>query len=363
MTSEMQQQSKNILCPKISDCDADGLSQLATEAIFEWNKEKCQLICFGYLRQFIKIGIADIGSILYKYLSSMLFDYHINNDKYSNIKYMSNNTLLCNYYIKNNNNNDKNIIDDHIRYSTIIFAPFISQIILNHNDNNNNHININYQMKVSLDKRKSNVNDCGCKMSSAFQIGLVCVPIAIMDSHDHGCNCNQFEHILWLNKFSSIYQNMNQFPNDTFCLGNILHREKNNGDKIFDELKVHYLISVFGDQCEISWSKFGYIQSNQDIRFDNRNTNKNDNICVCVDQYCLHFTKNDQIIGNNVTRESNSENDNDDMFSNGNLKLDFEKFDYLFALSSLICNCNQGKLKNVQNGLAFKVSFSKQSII
>ena len=106
-TIKMQQQPNNNMSLNSSNSTGDGLStHLPTESIFEWNEEKCLLLCFGYLRQFIKIGISDIGSILYKYLSSMMFDYHINNNKYSSIKYMSDNTFLLDFTTKNTKNND-----------------------------------------------------------------------------------------------------------------------------------------------------------------------------------------------------------------------------------------------------------------
>ena len=90
-------------------------------APFEWTDNKINLISFGMTRKYSKYAVPDISSIIIIYLKNMLINYHINNNNYSKIKYMSNNTFLCNFYF----NNTKHY------YSTIIFTPFISNIFNN----------------------------------------------------------------------------------------------------------------------------------------------------------------------------------------------------------------------------------------
>ena len=90
-------------------------NDLVSIKVFEWKEEKVKLLIFGVVRDNISIGIPDISSIIYYYLLNMLLNYHINNNKHSNIKYMNNNNIICNF---------KTI---GFGWSTIIFSPFYQQ--------------------------------------------------------------------------------------------------------------------------------------------------------------------------------------------------------------------------------------------
>ena len=76
----------------------------------------------------------------------------------------------------------------------------------------------------------------------------------------------------------------------------------------------------------------------------------NNQIEICVEyiidsnEYYLYFIKNDNILGKDKTKTS---------FINGKVKLDFDNNDYLFALSSSRCDCDERK--NVK-GIEFEVS-------
>ena len=91
----------------------------ALNKIFEWKEEKVKLLIFGFVRDYIAIAIPDISSIIYYYLSTMLFGYHINNNKYSTVKYMSNNDII--YHSKRIH-----------RWTTAIFTHYISNIFNNY---------------------------------------------------------------------------------------------------------------------------------------------------------------------------------------------------------------------------------------
>ena len=76
------------------------------------------------------------------------------------------------------------------------------------------------------------------------------------------------------------------------------------------------------------------------------------NIEICIDyiinknEYYLYFindNQTDNIIGSDKIK---------DPFINGKVKLDFNNFDYLFALTSKRCNCEN------RDGFEFRVSFS-----
>ena len=94
--------------------------------VFEWNDDKITLLCRGYTRNNIKMGINDISSIIFKYIKHVFKDYHINNEQYSKLSYMSDNSVICNFKI---NKKVKHC------FSTIIFTPFISKLL--QLDNNN----------------------------------------------------------------------------------------------------------------------------------------------------------------------------------------------------------------------------------
>ena len=89
------------------------------DPIFEWNEETAKLFTVAFVRNNVNRAIPEISSIVYYYLRDILFDYHINNYKYSKIKYLSNNSILCNF--KSNNRRIKLKHWD----STIIFAPYV----------------------------------------------------------------------------------------------------------------------------------------------------------------------------------------------------------------------------------------------
>ena len=77
---------------------------------FEWTEEKVKLLIFGVVRDTIDGAtgsiivhpgaIPDVSSIIIYYLKDTFCNYHINNSKYSNIKYLSNNNIICNLAIK-----------------------------------------------------------------------------------------------------------------------------------------------------------------------------------------------------------------------------------------------------------------------
>ena len=194
-------------------------------------------------------------------------------------------------------------------------------------------------------------------------VNLMCVPRNIINkTNNHNYMYNQFEDKLWLNKFSNIYQNIEKFPEESFCSGNVIHRN-NNGNKIFKQLKVHYLMPQYHTICEILWRKGagGHVRFSEDISFARY---RDDNISVGVhsgnnnNEYCLYFMKNDKIIGaNNLNLFVDSLTKHDATFSNGDVKLDFKNFDYLFALSSIRCDCDNGLKTENGSGFQFKVSF------
>ena len=80
-------------------------SEINENTVFEWNEYRIKLLVWCITRRELKIGIKDLSSIIYYYLKDMLLNYHINNDRCSNIKYLSNNNTnidVCIQHIHNN---------------------------------------------------------------------------------------------------------------------------------------------------------------------------------------------------------------------------------------------------------------------
>ena len=173
-----------------SSCKDERDKSFNTESnydqVFEWDDEKLDTLVYGYTRNNIKFGIPDISSIILIYIKHLFVNYHINNKKYSNIKYMNNNTIICNFRITNNFDDNICIFSyDKHRFSAMIFAPYISKIF------NNNSIQT-YKMKINLVK-------CECNYFSNkynFQCGIIMIPRTNNNSYKFKQLKNNFENEL-----------------------------------------------------------------------------------------------------------------------------------------------------------------------
>ena len=292
--------------------------------VFEWTKPMIKLLIFGFVRDNINFAIPDISLIIYLYLLNMLLNYHINNNKYSNIKYMSNNNIICNFTI-----NGENMEIDH-NWSTIIFTPYLSDVF-NNTDINDLTTKVTQKMKISLKK-----NECNGLASCCFQCGIIGIPLIYKKD---------------LKILKNSYENVKRFTHDHFSL---------SGMENIDPMPFLNCNSYFaGCDCPTSTRTYGYghytyIETYRNYfchRFLDTN-DKSDCIEVCIDyimsnnEYYLYFMRNNQILG---TKKSEKE------FINGKIKLNFNNNDYLFALSSPRCECQLNK--NVK-GFEYEVSMS-----
>ena len=288
--------------------------------LFEWNEQIVSLLVFGYVRENINFAIPDISSVINNYLKNMFFDYHINNKKYCNVKYLSNDKILCNFRIINESIKRKH------NCSTIICTPYISEIFKNYESkiiNNNNNINEKTYLTINVKLVK---NDC--PKIYYFSCGLICIPK---------------KSKINLKELKNIYENIETLKNDD-C------RYFPTNENCLKNCKVH----------AISWNK------------ENRNVNigcdfgrisdccqskpQKPQFYICIDHniisniYAVHFMDYyGNIIGNN---KSNNE------IVNGKLKLDFDTFDYLFAMYSNRCGCSkESKIKKFE----YQISILKAS--
>ena len=272
--------------------------------IFEWQKETVECLIFGYVRDNIDSAIPDISSIIYQYLSEMLFDYHINNKKHSIIKYTKNN-IICNFKIHNNN------IEQSYKYwSTIIFTPYISDMF-----NNINNINFGIckkEMIISYPKRKKELIEAKIFDSEfRFQCGIICIPK---------------DKKIEIKKLKNIYENTT--INDGFGLWS-LEECKINPFNIFNNYHVYCTNSSNYFGINKNWNFLGlttYMPASR-IKNDLKKYIKISIECnINKKEYYLSVIKNGEMLGSDRIRNE---------FIKGKVKLDFVNNDYLFSLSSM----------------------------
>ena len=263
--------------------------------VFEWTDQKEELLRVGYLRQNITQAIPDILAILQKYYQNgYIKNYFMNNIKYSNIKYMSNNKFICNFNTY------------HYPYTSIAFKPFISTILANTGSNDDNNSNIICDMKFKKTKYSCSSKD----HQEEIQYGVICLPLK------YKMNLNDFK-INFERKRGSLTQ---LYPWDasfsfytTYCVEMHIFKKVTRtikacimrNESILCPRIITMAARKYYDPVDIHKVTNNDIFSAVIMSIDNK--------------YCLRFKQNDKLIGE--------------------IKLDFTKFDYLFAISSECCDC------------------------
>ena len=93
--------------------------------IYEWSQKSVRLVCVGFVRQYLRIGVSDIAAILSCYLSSMVFNYYIHHNDSLKVSYrIGSNDVHCNF---GTNGSSVTKWTNHTS-STIVLTPFISQL-------------------------------------------------------------------------------------------------------------------------------------------------------------------------------------------------------------------------------------------
>ena len=300
--------------------------------IFEWNNDKILFLVIGYLRINILMGIYDISTIIFKYIKYCFIDYHINYKNYLNISYMRDNSIICKFKTSNKNRKYCN------SWASLIFSRII---------NNNGQ---NKCIKLKLLKR---IRNCNAGNGIAFSCGLIGIPRSSNTTKltklqkvtkcfknkytvEDG-NCNIFGYNLKINEFKEI-ESLSY--NNVFYNGNIC-------DKATSLSKTNTNINGI-NKC--IYKKLNYNSGVDSIK-------KNDCISICIENNTdynnncninsyLYFMKNNTTIFQQMAQYNTYK-----IFKNGKEKLNFDKFDYLFALSCFRCNSAHC------SGLEFKVSF------
>lgn len=281
------------------------------KTVFEWDAKKVELFVFGYVREQIQSAIPDISSIIHYYVKDMLFDYHINNTKYSNIKYLSNDNIICDFRIMHD------LIPNKFGMSTIIFTPSISSI---------NNKSIIHRMHIKMIQ-----NDCiWCSWNYSCNVGIIVLPD----------NNNDFKTI----------QNVIGKDDD-------LSLKFVNGLDKYDR----YILDYF-KMCHTEWNRVIFIEGERGsnvVKMCRSSCKKKKKIDVTVnleydiqcDNYGLWWTSD----GNYYPGSDTKKVEYKDSFK---IKLNLNNKKVLFGLSSSRCGCNTNFNKN---GFEYEVCFSSET--
>ena len=162
-----------------------------------------------------------------------------------------------------------------------------------------------------------------------------------------------------LTTLKNIYEKDNKIINKGFNIFSV-YKTFDEPFKNIESLSCH-LDQYYGKYANKYWNeiqfgqrsaRFSHIVSKNGYETKNYSFKENDIFEVCVEkmyvkQYYVYFIKNNDIIRN--TYGSNGIF----RFFNGKQKLNFDKFDYLFGLTCVSCNCKNCK------GFEFKVTFKQ----
>ena len=294
--------------------------------IFEWDEKSIQLLSFGYARNNIEqsFQVNGISCIIFKYVQNMLMNYHINNT-YSELKYMNNNSIICTF---------------KSRYeTTIIFTPYIFSLFNNNTNNNNKTKNNNKEtikMKIKLDKPMCHLN-CYSKSNMHrnyfVHCGIICVPKTSIDS-----------------KFN-LKKLKNEFDQKSFFLCNIPSNIKNDCVPFNDcKLKCYFACLSDGDGNNVCC--LGHNTKYISQKYNYCLTQNESSINVCIDRQLINDDDSKRNSNSNINSDSGSDgkkpqyvlyfegNDiNDDIKFGNHVKLDYENYDWLFAISSQLHHC------------------------
>ena len=451
---------------------SDIINKLKSSPTSSWNADAVHLLGFGFVRKHLNhIKFTGIGNIIVAYITSFRISC-INNPKYSHVYYEKddelNTTLICDFSI-----NNTEIKNTHYG-STIIFKPFISQLL--------SKIDSRRSAEISIECKKLVCNHSYYdKTGYNFQCGLICLPKIynrVSDDDNNDIDVKQEDDVAKdneseseslenrLKKMENIFSNISKFENDScwlesinnICedkdiLYHIKEKNKNGNEKIqirkfdfdFSQISTLYLYCAhwinsrhydchFGkdenfEHCtlyrqvvEKEDASRDYVfttgdsitlsitQNNMTEKKSDKNNNGNNNIIGAFDDekekekpkekakekekenattiantaadtrwYNLQFIKNKNfdnfIMGWDKTSVKQTQkgntkvngDDKDDVltkiheFDHGTILLDFENYDYLFAMGSVKCDCqSMEKITNKDKkfGFQFQISYS-----
>ena len=300
-----------------------------TMHIFQWNEKNINLLMYGYTRNNINFGIPDICSIIYIYLFDLLLNYHISNSKYCNLKYLSNNNIICNFNMHGND------IIYLYNQSMIIFTPYLS-FVFNNINKTNNITRIIRKMKCQLI-----TNNCQEK-EFILQCGIIGIP-----KNDSSYNLKHIKNVI---ENSQYFSSSVCDARDDLSLCNIMFQD---GLQCFRNCITHFVaINKFGTWYGYNFYDNHTLLDTYDNKFNINNINDTIEVCIkyntILKDYKCYFVQNNTLIGTNIVL-------NNACFENGKITIDFQNYDYLFALSSRRCDCKQF---SKCNGIEYKLSIT-----
>lgn len=257
------------------------------------------------------------------------------------------NTIVCKFRWKNgcqnkNENKNKNKNRKKINHNTgsVLFKPFINHLFIG---NKNSKFHQCHKMKIQMKH-----NDCEHDFYNNggywFQCGIICI-----NRKKYNISIKSGNEYKILNTIEKVFK-MNEKMEENGCsIGTIMKQnfDNINNSDCFKDLEGYYM--KFGHTTHNYnsryWCEFGKNDKNAYVKLYDSNNNGwfestyNDNYClqtgdcvqVCIDNQYLYFLNhNNTIIGQDI---------NEKEFKNGKIKLDFENYCYLYAISSMRCTC------------------------
>ena len=313
----------------------------------DWRGQKINLLCCGFVRsktlifeEFQHFPCEDISSIITHYVTD--FDLQaIYNHHHCKVYCdpISRNIIINLKHTWKNN--------DHT-CSMIIFQPFVSQLL------NRSFSGVRLTVKHTA-------IDCPsiwyCNGGYFIEYGLIGVPKPPR-AHlkDNINNCNNDKNCLALlqniEKTLKNFQKMQFGEEKTINRMNFFDIDKKH--KSFAKFCTHFLrvshYTIYG----VKRSYFGTNDDAHDHHLSKNtralNLEQQDSISICVDCEKQHL-----YFDHNGTCFKETDLDQNSITENGIIKLDFEKYYYLFALSSIRCACDEKQ----NDGFRFSVSVNR----
>lgn len=217
--------------------------------------------------------------------------------------------------------------------SLVIFKPFIKDIFQIINNQLSFHA---LKIRLLKDECKTHTHNIQC--------GVIAIPNNIFNTNKNGFS-NKYDLLHMLQRVIQNNNNKVKFKHDDCKLSNII--KQTSVHKVFKQFETYY-IQNSQHWCSIGKNKNENFASNNQFgknrdNYNSRNSRQSrDVIDVCIESvkserldihqkvYNLFFMKNGQII---------AENANEPGLRNGKMVLDFKNFEYLYAISSIRCDC------------------------
>ena len=369
---------------------------------FYLTSDALQLVSFGFTRRYLNVGVDDISSIIFFYVKSLFNKFYFINPNSSHISITRSqyeDSVFCKFHTKLSNSVH--------RQKTVLLQPFISEMFkdtISSQNNNNNSKQTAKAKKASIAskiKMKLRLLTPNCSFyNSEFNVQnynrRYCYQAGIIGINKFDINGKKVDSNKQLEKLTddikknSCIQSLKNFKDIT------VSKKFKRPSKLIqvqvtkDDIKKYYQTENVFDEFVASFIQEETIYNCHLLRLKHNKHNNHITWCnhdgpLNDDRSCVTLRHCNKDTFVNVTIERNI-NDNDDyklyfekqdinntngdgiqceqLFGkreNSIVLLNFEKYEYLFVLSTVVCDCKENlqDLTSV-NSFQFKVSIESE---